>query len=132
MKKVLLAANVITLMASCDVYYVEPRYDYRDQVTGYYDVEDFSKTYEEYHYYEVSVSKVGSYGSSEINLSDLYTEGLDVYAYLDGTSIDIPLQREDGYEIEGRGYISNGSIHIDYRVKDLHTGINDFCQLYGD
>jgi hypothetical protein len=133
MKQVFIAALFITLMASCDVYYAEPRYDHRDQVTGYYDVEDFSKTYDEYHYYGLSISKVGSYGSSEINLSNLYADGLDVYAYFNGNAIDIPFQTEDGYEIEGSGFISNGTLHLDYRVKDRYgNGINDFCVLHGD
>jgi hypothetical protein len=133
MKKVFIAAILITLMASCDVYYVETAYDNRNQITGYYDVEDFSKTYDEYHYYGITISKVGSVGSSEINIRDLYAEGVDVYAYLEGNSIEIPFQTEDGYEIEGSGYVSNGTIHLSYRVKDRYgNGANDFCELYAD
>ncbi|RAV98420.1 hypothetical protein [Pseudochryseolinea flava] len=132
MKKVLLAVLVITLMASCDVYYVEPRYDHRDQITGYYDVEDYSRTYDEFHYYGVTITKVGSYGSSEIMLRDLYADGIEVYAYYNGNSIDIPFQIVDGYEIEGSGSLSHGVLDLHYRAKDRHIGVNDFCELFSE
>jgi hypothetical protein len=132
MKQFFIAALFIGFMASCDVYYVEPRYDYRDQVTGYYDVEDYSETFEEYHYYNVRVTKASS-RSSAIYLNDLYTENTQVLAYLDGNSITIPSQLVDGYEIEGYGSITSSSLTLSYVANDRYGNrINDFCELYGN
>ncbi len=65
MKNVLTLAAVLIGLSACDVYVVEPRYDARDRFTGYYQVEEYSNTYDDYTYYSFNVYKDG-YNASEI------------------------------------------------------------------
>lgn len=125
--KRMLPIFTLLLVASCDVYYVEPRYDSRDQIVGYYNAEEYSKTYSDNTHYSMNVSK-SSYGNSEINFSNFYGSNIRVYAYLDYGSITIPFQVVDGYEIEGVGNVSGRDISLSYRVKDRVSNTRtDFC-----
>lgn len=117
----------LLLLASCDVYYVEPRYDSRDQITGHYNAEEYSETYDENLYYDMQVSK-SSHESDEIYFSNFYGSDIRVYAYLDYGDITIPFQVVDGYEIEGVGRVTGNDISLSYRVKDrISNTRTDFC-----
>lgn len=117
----------LLLLASCDVYYIEPRYDHRDKIVGYYDAEEYSETYNDNLYYNVRVSK-SSHGSNEIYFSNFYGSDIRVYAYLDYNTITIPFQVVDGYEIEGVGNVSGSDLSLSYRVKDrISNTRTDFC-----
>ena len=117
----------LLLLASCDVYYVEPRYDSRDQIVGYYNAEEYSETYDESLYYDMRISK-SSGESDEIYLNNFYGSDIRVYAYLNHGSITIPFQVIDGYEIEGVGNVSGSDISLSYRVKDrISNTRTDFC-----
>ena len=39
MKRLLVAASLLLMMASCDITIIDPLYDSRDRFVGYYDVE---------------------------------------------------------------------------------------------
>jgi hypothetical protein len=131
MKKVIIAALLLTTLASCEFNIIEPRYDYRDRVTGYYDVEEYSETYNDYHYYSINVTKYSSRGT--VYLNNFYDADLSVYAYLDGDRLTIPLQIIDGYEIEGVGTIHASDMSLTYRVKDLYNNtLTDFCDTWGE
>lgn len=131
MKKVIIASSLLVLMASCDVILVEPRYDYRDRMVGYYDIEEYSQTYEDYTYYSLQISKEGSSGYT-IYFDNFYGANISVYAYVENDRITIPEQRVDGYEVEGTGNMQGSSISLTYRVKDIYQGTRtDFCDLWG-
>ncbi len=117
----------LLILASCDVYYVEPRYDSRDQIIGHYAAEEYSETYNDNTYYATNVSK-SSHANDEIYLTNFYSANIRVYAYLDYQRITIPFQIVDGYEIEGAGNLNGSDIHLSYRVKDRVSNTRaDFC-----
>jgi hypothetical protein len=131
MKKVFIASLLLVLLASCDITVIEPRYDYRDRLVGYYDVEEYSQTYNDYTYYSLHISKEGSSGYT-IYLDNFYAADISVYAYVEGDKITIPYQTTDGFEIEGTGLMQGNNISLTYRVKDrYHDTRTDFCELWG-
>src|SRR5687768_2262885 len=128
MKRLLWFIPGLLILTGCEITtVVEPRYDNRDRMTGYYDVEEFSNTYNEYTYYTVRLSKYGS--GNEIRLSNFYAVDISVYAYVNGDHITIPYQVVDGYAIEGVAtYFGNG-IDLTYSVKDTYQNTRtDFCE----
>lgn len=129
MKRSLFFISAIILMTSCvDYHYTEPVYDARDRVVGYYEVEEFSQTYQELISYDIYVSK-GRYTNNEIFLDDFYAANTRVLAYVDADRITIPLQVTNGYEIRGSGWVNNGRLTLDYRVKDLERRTyTDYCE----
>jgi hypothetical protein len=117
----------LVLLSACDVYYIEPRYDSRDQLIGYYNAEEYSETYNDNTYYSINVSK-SSYGNSEIYFSNFYGSSIRVYGYLDYGKITIPFQVVDGYEIEGVGTVHGSDLSLSYTVKDrVYNSRTDFC-----
>lgn len=134
MKTLILAFAILLIATSCDVYYVEPVvavpvYDPRDQYIGSYDVNEYSSTYDEYWEYGLSIYK------SEYNIviSNFYNSGLTIDANVNGDNIYIPWQTVNGYELQGDGYIENGKITINYKVRDTYAGnlVWDFCTATG-
>lgn len=133
MKRLMLAVTVLVLMASCDINIIEPRYDHRDQVTGYYDIEEYSETFRDYTYYSLHITKEDYSGSSTVYLHNFYGADITVRAYLEYDKLTIPYQVVEGYEIDGTGSLYNDHIDLSYRVKDLyHNSTADFCNTYGD
>jgi hypothetical protein len=127
-----MAVSLIAVMASCDIMVVEPRYDYRDQMVGYYDMEEYSETYNDYTYYSVRISK-DTYSRRTIYLNNFYGANVQVYAYVDYSKITIPYQVVNGYEIEGVGTLQGSDLSLNYRVKDLyHHSVSDFCNTWGE
>lgn len=132
MKKVIIASLLLITLASCEFNYIEPRYDFRDRVTGSYDVEEYSATFRDYHYYSIHITKYSSSGRT-VYLNNFYDADLSVYAYLDGDKLTIPLQIVDGFEIEGTGILHSSDMSINCRVKDLYSDTRtDFCEIWGD
>jgi hypothetical protein len=130
MKTLVASLMILTVLSSCDVYVTEPRYDPRDRMIGYYDVEEYSNTYHDYTYYTLRVSK-NAHSNREIYLGNFYGADITVFAYVDGDRVTIPLQSVNGYEVEGTGIWEGNGIDFHYRVKDLyeHTQ-SDFCDTY--
>jgi hypothetical protein len=130
MKRLAFFLVLAVTLTSCFSYEEEirPRYDDRDQFTGYFEVEEYSKTYGEYVYYNIHISK-GGYDGNEVFLRDFYAEHTDFIAYVNGDRIDIPSQVSNGYEVEGSGYIHAGELYLDYRVYDVYNGsFVDYCE----
>ncbi len=126
--KRLLPLLLVGLLSACDFYYVEPRYDSRDRMVGYYDVEEYSETYNDHVYYTLQVTK-SSYTSGEIYLHNFYGADIRVLAYVDYDKITIPFQVVDGYEIEGVGTFRVEDLSLSYRVKDRYSNSRtDFCE----
>jgi len=115
-------------MTGCNITVVEPRYDSRDRITGYYDMEEYSHTYNDMTYYTVLVTKSGS-DINEVWLSNFYSVDIQVSAYVHGSQITIPFQTVNGYEVEGVGTIhSDNSIDLNYTVHDRYNNTRtDFC-----
>ena len=132
MKRLIFAASFLLVMASCDITIIEPRYDSRDKFVGYYSVEEYSETYNDYTHYSISISK--DYNSSYIiYLHNFYGADISVHAQVDYNKITIPYQVVDGYEIEGVGTLSGADINLNYRVKDLYNNSRtDFCEVWAD
>ena len=130
MKRLIFAASLLLVMASCDITIIEPRYDSRDQLVGYYHVEEYSETYDDYTNYTLRISK--DYNSSyTIYLNNFYGADISVYARVDYNKITIPYQVVDGYEIEGVGNLSDSELSLNYRVKDLYQNSRtDFCEVW--
>lgn len=127
MKRMLPVVVLLFLSSACDVYVVEPRYDPRDKITGRYEAEEYSETYNDLSYYSIYISKSGY--SREIKIDNFYASDIRVYAYLDYDKITIPYQLVDGYEIEGVGTTYGTYISLNYRVKDTYNNtVSDFCQ----
>lgn len=127
MKNLILFTAVVFLVSSCTFYDVEPRYDSREQFVGYYEVEEYSETYDDITYYEMRISK--SRHDREIYLDNFYASDLRVYATVSLNDIRIPFQVVDGYEIEGSGTLYHDELNLSYRVKDLYDhSVSDYCE----
>jgi hypothetical protein len=101
-------------------------YNYRNEIVGRYDIDEYSDTYHEYTYYSVSISE--GYGRREIYINNFYGQGLGVVAYVDGSQIEIPFQVVDGFEIEGIGLYRHNKIEFHYSVSDRYNhGYTDYC-----
>lgn len=116
------------LLASCNFYYVEPRYDVRDDLVGKYEIEEFSATYHDVARYSFRIEKAG-YSGNEITIKNFYGVGIRVRAYVNYDRIEIPRQVVGGYEVDGVGTIFNAGISLNYRVVDLYSNDPaDFCE----
>jgi hypothetical protein len=127
MKKLILFTVLIVLASSCTFYDVEPRYDSREKFVGYYDVEEYSETYDDITYYELRISM--SRYDREVYLDNFYAADLRVYAIVSLDDIRIPFQVVDGYEIEGSGRLYHDELTLSYRVKDTYShSVADYCE----
>jgi len=127
MKKLIGFIGLLILVSSCVYYDVEPRYD-RDKFIGFYDAEEYSRTYGDMTYYELRITR--SHFEREVYIEDIYLAGLRVYAKVDRNNIRIPRQVIDGYEIEGSGSIYGSKLRLDYRVTDLYSyDPTDYCEI---
>ncbi len=128
MKTIALFAFAVLTLASCVEYEARPVYDERNALVGYYDVEEYSRTYREHITYEIFVTKNPRH-SREIFLNDFYALDTEVVALVDYGHITIPLQVSNGYEIEGSGDVYGRELHLSYRVRDLHdNSYADYCE----
>jgi hypothetical protein len=127
MKNLISFAALILIASSCTFYDVEPRYDNRDKFVGYYDVEEYSETFDDITHYEMRISKSGH--DREVYLHNFYAADLLVYAIVSFDDIRIPFQVVDGYEIEGSGTLYRDELNLSYRVKDLYdNSFSDYCE----
>lgn len=132
MKPVLIAAAAMLVLASCDVLVVEPAYDYRDDVVGYYDIEEYSDVYNDYVYYDIYIGE-RSGSRRAVYISNFYGADITIDAYLDNRTITIPYQVVNGYEVEGSGYFSGSRLTLDFSVKDRYDHTRrDYCTARGD
>lgn len=118
--KAIVPLVLLIAMSACNLYVVEPRYDYRDRIMGHYSVDEFSKTYGDYAYYGIYI--YAGQGRDGIYIENLYGTGLRVRAYVSYDRITIPFQIVSGYEFEGSGRIHGRSLDLHYSVYDLYTG----------
>jgi hypothetical protein len=127
MKTIFPTLLIAVLMSSCIVETVEPRYDVRDRIVGYYEVEEFSETYGDHTYYDFRIARAGY--DNEIYFHNFYGADLTVRAIVDHDRISIPFQVEDGYEIEGVGTIRGDELRLSYTVYDTYGNSRiDYCE----
>jgi hypothetical protein len=129
MKRFLTLIPALLVLVGCEVYYVEPVYDVRENFTGYYEVEEYSKTTYTTTFFEFDIVKYG-YNSDEILIRNFYGVNIDVLAVVESsTRIRIPLQRMDGYEVSGTGTLYGHKLVMNYSVRDLYTypRFIDYC-----
>ncbi len=114
-------------LSGCDVYTVEPRYDVRDNLTGNYEMEEYSNTYNDLSYYQIYIRKSAYAG--EIYIDNFYASDVLVHASVSYDRVTIPYQEVNGYAIEGTGTVYGSTLSLTYSVKDLynHTPAN-FCK----
>ncbi|HEY9045783.1 MAG TPA: hypothetical protein VIN08_07790 [Ohtaekwangia sp.] len=130
MKRILFAVSILVVLGSCQVNIIEPRYDARDRVVGYYSMEEFSATFNDYTYYTVQVTKYGTTGN-DLYLDNFYGADIQVHAYMNGDKITIPYQIVDDYEIEGTGTIQGVNVSMNYSVRDLYNhSQTNFCETW--
>ncbi len=124
--KTLAPIFLLILVSACDVYYIEPRYDERDRVTGYYTVREFSSTYNDVVYYTMQITRSGN--NQRVYLHNFYGADIRVYAIFEFGQLTIPFQVVNGYEVEGSGNMVGSDIQLSYRVRDRHNNTRaDFC-----
>ena len=129
MKALIFAMVSALMLTSCFVDdSVETRYDYRDNVVGYYEVEEYSQTFNDMTYYDINIFSRSSH-RDEVWIDNFYAADISVYAVVTYDRIRIPFQIVDGYEIEGSGVVRNSSIDFTYSVKDRYNhAATDFCE----
>jgi hypothetical protein len=128
MKRFIALILPVVMLSSCDIDIIQPVYDSRDDLIGYYDVEEYSETYNDYTYYDLRISK-SSYSNREVYIHNFYAVDIRVYATLDYDKLRIPYQVVNGYEVEGVGTVNGDEITFSYRIKDLnHNSYSDFCE----
>ncbi len=127
MKRLFQVALVALVVSGCDTYLVEPAYDSRDRITGHYDVEEYSETYNDLMYYSFNVYK--SANRNGVYIDNFYGSDIRAFATVSYDRIVIPYQVVDGFEIEGVGTFYGHYLSLTYRVKDLYNNsYTDFCE----
>lgn len=127
--KALIFAMVSALMLTSCFYdeSVDTRYDYRDNVVGYYEVEEYSQTFDDMTYYDIDITRSSRW--DEIWIGNFYAADISVYAVVTYDRIRIPFQTVDGYEVEGSGIVRGNRIDFTYSVKDRYShSVTDFCE----
>jgi hypothetical protein len=125
MKKLFFVSMLVLMAAGCDID-VEPRYDPAVRVTGSYQVEEYSLTYDEYTSYDI---RIYQNGYNRVLISNFYGIDIDVDAEVRGNVLIIPFQVREGYEIEGRATIDINELHFSYSVRDTYEyrGPRNYC-----
>ncbi len=123
---------LLLALSGCEIYIFDnpdEAYDQRVFFTGNYDVQEYSFTYENHYTYQMSISVVWN-SSNEVALDGLYGLYQPVYAVVDYDKLTIPLQQQDGYEIEGTGKLRGTRLELNYVVRDLlqQPVVSDFLE----
>jgi len=128
MKSLILSIPVIIILSSCEINVVQPYYDVRNQVVGSYSMKEYSNTYNDFVYYDLSISKT-QYDQNQIILYNFYAAGISINAWFDGGHVTIPQQTVNGYRVEGVGTYQGNGLTFNYSVKDLYeNSVTDFCE----
>jgi hypothetical protein len=128
MKSLMLSIPAIIILSSCEINVIQPAYDVRNQVIGSYNMKEYSNTYNDVVYYDLSISK-SQYDPNQIILYNFYAAGISVNAWFDGQQVTIPQQTVSGYRIEGVGTYHGNGLTFSYSVKDLYeNSVTDFCE----
>jgi hypothetical protein len=124
----LLALSLILLISGCDLFVEEDQLDNIDEITGFYEVDEWSETLEAGSFFQLTIYR-NSHRSRKIYFENFYNAGIEVFAEVNGYKIQIPLQQVGYYEIEGMGSFYEGELTMTYRVTylDSQSEIIDIC-----
>ena len=116
------------VLASCEIIVVDSDYAQVNLVSGVYQLEEYSQTYNQNFQYTVWVSQSG--GDSRIlYIDNFYDQEITVRAEVIGRKLYIRQQYVDGYEIEGSGTIWGSKIQLDYSINDVYSNRpTDYCK----
>jgi hypothetical protein len=99
-----------------------------NEITGYYDADEWSETLEAQSYFNIRIH-VKNRRNMTVNIENFYNADITVYAELYGYKIRIPVQQVGFYEIEGIGSYYDNKLTLDYSVRDVTSnfGFTDVC-----
>ncbi|MCB0494559.1 MAG: hypothetical protein KDC79_00360 [Cyclobacteriaceae bacterium] len=107
-------------LGSCQIIFYDddPSYwDDRDLIVGFYKVDEYSETTDEYFNYEIDIVK-SCCNDNEVLIRNFYDVDLEVYGYFSGYKLTIPRQYIGRYEIEGTGRMENSHLNMSYVVRN--------------
>ncbi len=118
----------LVLLQSCEFFYTDPYYDARDRVTGTYQVDEYSQTFNGYIQYTIRILK--SSNRDRVLIENFYDAGITVSAEFYSDKIIIPRQKRDGFEVEGTGTVWGNKINFTFSVRDTYVRNKptDFCE----
>jgi len=118
----------LILISGCSLLNEENPEDNIDQITGIYEVDEWSETLEAQTFFQLSVYR-NSFRNGKIHIENFYNAGIEVFAEVNGYKIQIPLQQVGYYEVEGMGSFYDGELTMTYSVRniDSHSTIIDIC-----
>ena len=127
MKTNVILFSCVLVLTSCDLIIVEPIYNDRDRVTGSYQIEEQSQTYNDYKRFSIYIRKSGIY--DDVIIENFYDADVNVRATVVSDKIYISRQIVNGYEIEGVGTFYQDEIQFSYKVRDTYSykKPTDFC-----
>lgn len=117
--------GILLVMTSCQIVVTDPNLDPRNQIIGSYQLREYSTTYNSTVTYSIFIYKSG-YGNL-VYIDNFYGAGLSVSGTLNGNTLTIPWQVQDGYEIEGVARVIGNSLQLSYTVHDAYNYSTDFC-----
>ena len=132
MKKLLLFGAILFL-GGCEIYvFDDPYVDDRNLFIGNYRVDEYSQVTEQHYNYSMSIQK-SCCNSREIKINNFYGVDISVLAVVNDNRLTIPLQRVNGYEVEGTGKMTFDRLELTYIVRDLNVGpvFTDFVDAEG-
>ena len=132
MKKLLLFGAILFL-GGCEIYvFDDPYVDDRNLFIGNYRVDEYSQVTEQRYNYSMSIQK-SCCNSREIKINNFYGVDISVLAVVNDNRLTIPLQRVNGYEVEGTGKMTFDRLELTYIVRDLNVGpvFTDFIDAEG-
>ena len=106
-------------LSACEFYYTDPVYDSRDLITGRYDIDEYSATYNDYTRYTLWIER-SNRNTDAIWIDNFYNVNIRVRATVHFDRITIPRQTVNGFEVEGVGTFYGNRISLTYRVRDLY------------
>lgn len=110
----------------------DPYVDDRNLFIGNYRVDEYSQVTEQHYNYSMSIQK-SCCNSREIKINNFYGVDISVLAVVNDNRLTIPLQRVNGYEVEGTGKMTFDRLELTYIVRDLNVGpvFTDFIDAEG-
>lgn len=129
MKKLTWFIVLPLLLSACEIIVVDPVFDPRDNLVGSWKLDEYSSSYDASFRYRVYITKTGG---QSIYIENFYDSNITIRAHVSGNRIDIPFQFVNGFEVEGSGTFSGGSLHLQYSVWDEYgDGPTDYCDTEG-
>ncbi len=119
MKK--LSFLLFVLAGSCQIIINEEPsyYDSRDELTGRYQIDEYSESTEQHFSYSIEILK-SCCNSNEVILYNFYDVGIEATAQFDGYKLIISRQFIGDYEVEGTGRLLDNELSLSYIVRNRY------------